>query len=133
MSVSELRGYLAPEMLRHTEYHKSVDIWALGVIVFILLFGSLPFDGDTSKITSESEIRKKFTLRFPQQASDISASAIDLIRHLLDVNPETRYTAKQALAHPWVMGKTSTGSYKYLETPGLLGLNRRRYTPDWNI
>lgn len=42
------RGYLAPEMLQRSAYDKSIDVWALGIIVFVLLCGCLPFDGKDS-------------------------------------------------------------------------------------
>src|SRR5690606_1432069 len=63
------RGYLAPEMLQRNSYDKAVDIWALGVIVFVLLCGCLPFDDDSSKITSDGA-REKFVLRFPRSGSN---------------------------------------------------------------
>ena len=80
-------------MLQRPSYDKAVDIWALGVIVFVLLCGCLPFDDDSSRISNESAARKKFTLRFPRWASTLSVSAKDLLHNLLDVNPKTRYTA----------------------------------------
>jgi serine/threonine protein kinase len=82
------RGYLAPEMLQRHNYDKAVDMWALGVIAFVLLCGCLPFDDDSSKIPNELAARKKFTLRFPRWASSLSASAKDLLHNLLDVNPK---------------------------------------------
>ena len=89
--------YLFPspalQMLQRHSYDKAVDIWALGVIVFVLLCGCLPFDDDSSRIANESAARKKFTLRFPRWASTLSVSAKDLLHNLLDVNPKTRYTA----------------------------------------
>ena len=57
------RGYLAPEMLQRVAYDKSIDVWALGIVVFVLLCGCLPFDDDSAKVT-ESDARKKFTLRY---------------------------------------------------------------------
>ena len=63
------KGYLAPEMLQRSNYDKSVDMWSLGVIAFVLLCGCLPFDDDSSRIISESAARKKFTLRFPRWAT----------------------------------------------------------------
>ena len=52
------KGYLAPEMLQRLSYGKAVDMWALGVIVFVLLCGCLPFDDDSSKINSEQAARQ---------------------------------------------------------------------------
>lgn len=86
----------------------------------MLLCGCLPFDDDSSKITSESAARKKFTLRFPQWASSLSTSAKDLLHNLLDVNPKTRFTAEQALNHSWISGK-SVQANNYLQSPSIMG------------
>ena len=114
------KGYLAPEMLQRHSYDKAIDMWALGVIVFVLLCGCLPFDDDSSKIANESLARKKFTLRFPQWASNLSTSAKDLLHNLLDINPKTRFTAAQALNHPWVAGKTVQAN-SFLQSPSIMG------------
>jgi hypothetical protein len=114
------KGYLAPEMLQRNSYDKAIDMWALGVIVFVLLCGCLPFDDDSSKIASESAARKKFALRFPKWAASLSNSAKDLLNNLLEINPKTRFTAHQALAHPWVAGKTVQPN-SYLQSPCVLG------------
>ncbi|KAL7559111.1 hypothetical protein ACA910_017522 [Epithemia clementina (nom. ined.)] len=100
------RGYLAPEILQRRDYTRAVDSWALGVIVFVLLCGCLPFDDD-STVPSDDLVKAKFVLRFPRWAKNLSPSSKDLLAHLLDVNPRTRYTAEQALAHPWVQGETA--------------------------
>lgn len=119
------RGYLAPEILQRGTYDKAIDIWALGVIVFVLLCGCLPFDDDSSRIASESAARKKFALRFPRWASNISASAKDLLHNLLEVDPKHRFTAEQALNHPWVSGRTVQDN-NYLQSPSLLGRRELR-------
>lgn len=111
-------------MLQRQSYDKSIDIWALGVIVFVLLCGCLPFDDDSSRIANESAARKKFTLRFPRWASTLSVSAKDLLQSLLDVNPKTRFTAEQALNHPWVSGR-SVQPNSYLQSPSLIGESSR--------
>jgi serine/threonine protein kinase len=111
------RGYLAPEMLQRREYNRAVDSWALGVIVFVLLCGCLPFDDDPSMIPTDDAVRSKFTLRFPRWARDLSPSAKDLLAHLLDINPRRRYTASQALNHPWVKGSTAPKD-SMLHSPG---------------
>jgi len=111
------RGYLAPEMLQRRQYSRSVDTWALGVIVFVLLCGCLPFDDDSSQIVSDDIIKSKFHLRFPRWARNLSPSAKDLLSHLLDINSSTRYTAEQAMQHPWICGMTAPKD-SMLHSPG---------------
>ena len=111
------RGYLAPEMLQRRDYTKAVDTWALGVIVFVLLCGCLPFDDDSQTVPSDELVRAKFVLRFPRWAKNLSPSAKDLLSHLLDVNPINRYTAEQALDHPWVTGAAAPKG-NLLASPG---------------
>jgi serine/threonine protein kinase len=96
------RGYLAPEMLKRQAYSASVDVWALGVIAFILLCGCLPFDDDSARITSEEAARAKFQLRFPQWASNISPEAKSFLGELLNSDAKSRITSAQALEHPWL-------------------------------
>lgn len=131
------RGYLAPEMLQRNSYNKAIDIWALGIIVFVLLCGCLPFDDDSSRITSDVVIKKKFTLRFPRWASNLSDPAKDLLTKLLDVDPKTRITADEALAHPWVSGVIVPRN-NYLQSPNMLGSRKKReentpMTPDMQM
>ena len=111
------RGYLAPEILQRRPYSKSVDAWALGVIVFVLLCGCLPFDDDCQNIPSTTDLRARFTLRFPRWAKDLSASAKDLLNRLLDIDSRRRYTAEQALEHPWIKGETASRD-SLLQSPG---------------
>ena len=113
------RGYLAPEMLQRREYTSAVDTWAMGVIVYVLLCGCLPFDDDATMILPNDDqvLQKRFVLRFPRWAKNLSQSAKDLLNHLLDINPLTRYTAEQALYHPWVRGETAP-SKNLLASPG---------------
>jgi serine/threonine protein kinase len=119
------KGYLAPEMLQRRGYAKTVDTWALGVIVFVLLCGCLPFDDDSSSIPSDLMVRSKFHLRFPRWAKGLSASAKDLLSHLLDTNPQTRYTAHQALQHPWVQGNSAPKD-SLLQSPGRLSITPKK-------
>lgn len=130
------RGYLAPEMLQRRDYTKAVDTWALGVIVFVLLCGCLPFDDDSQTVPSDELVRAKFVLRFPRWAKNLSSSAKDLLSHLLNVNPGHRYTAEQALEHPWVTGKEAPKE-SLLASPGRIKKspilrNRANRTPSKN-
>lgn len=127
------KGYLAPEMLQRRSYAKTVDTWALGVIVFVLLCGCLPFDDDSTIIPSDSMVRSKFHLRFPRWAHGLSASAKDLLSHLLDTNPQTRYTAHEALQHPWVQGNSAPKD-SLLQSPGRLSLaNKKKSDSPFNL
>lgn len=62
-------------------------------------------------------MKLKFQLRYPRWAKNLSASAKDLLSHLLDVNPSSRFTAEEALAHPWVQGETAPKE-NLLASPG---------------
>lgn len=132
------RGYLAPEMLQRRDYTRAVDTWALGVIVFVLLCGCLPFDDDSQTVPSDDLVKAKFVLRFPRWASNLSSSAKDLLSHLLDTNPRTRYTAEQALRHPWVQGQTApranllASPVQIKKSPILRNADQRRRTPNTN-
>lgn len=59
-----VQGYLAPEMLQRESYNKEVDVWALGVIVFVLLCGCLPFDDDSKKLNQAGafKVRESWAL-----------------------------------------------------------------------
>lgn len=111
------RGYLAPEMLQRRDYTKAVDTWALGVIVFVLLCGCLPFDDGIQIEPSDDLVRSKFNLRFPRWAKNLSASSKDLLAHLLNINPRERYSAEDALRHPWVTGQAAPKG-NLLASPG---------------
>jgi len=94
-------GYIAPEMMKRKAYTKSVDVWALGVITFVLLCGVFPFD-------DQKRPNDMYKLRFPSWASGVSDFAKNLIGRLLEVNPETRISAEKALEHPWVTGSLAS-------------------------
>lgn len=115
------RGYLAPEMLQRLEYSRAVDIWALGVLVFVLLCGCLPFDDEAHYIPPDDIVSDKFHLRFPRWATNLSDSAKDLLSRLLDINPHRRLTAAQALKHPWVIGHNIPKG-NYLHSPGKINM-----------
>uniref|UniRef100_A0A7S2FVM9 Protein kinase domain-containing protein n=1 Tax=Octactis speculum TaxID=3111310 RepID=A0A7S2FVM9_9STRA len=110
------KGYLAPEMIRRESYSKAIDMWAVGVIAFILVCGCLPFDDATAAVSDEV-IREKYALQFPSWAMGLSSSAKDLLKTLLEVDPKARATAAQALEHPWIAKKNTRGKSKLLASP----------------
>ncbi len=94
-------GYTAPEIVKDERYSKSVDMWALGCVLYTLLCGFPPFYDESIQVLTEKVARGQYTFLSPWW-DDISKSAKDLISHLLTVDPEERYSIKQFLAHPWI-------------------------------
>ncbi|OJJ47001.1 hypothetical protein ASPZODRAFT_131922 [Penicilliopsis zonata CBS 506.65] len=94
-------GYTAPEIVKDERYSKSVDMWALGCVLYTLLCGFPPFYDESIQILTEKVARGQYTFLSPWW-DDISKSAQDLISHLLTVNPDKRYTIKEFLNHPWI-------------------------------
>ncbi|KAK4462950.1 kinase-like domain-containing protein [Cladorrhinum samala] len=94
-------GYTAPEIVKDERYSKSVDMWALGCVLYTLLCGFPPFYDESIEVLTEKVAKGQYTFLSPWW-DDISKSAQDLISHLLCVDPEKRYTIKEFLAHPWI-------------------------------
>ena len=94
-------GYTAPEIVKDERYSKSVDMWALGCVLYTLLCGFPPFYDESIQALTEKVARGQYTFLSPWW-DDISKSAQDLITHLLTVDPEKRYTIKEFLNHPWI-------------------------------
>ncbi|KIJ56640.1 hypothetical protein M422DRAFT_197695 [Sphaerobolus stellatus SS14] len=95
-------GYTAPEIVKDERYSKSVDMWALGCVLYTLLCGFPPFYDESINVLTEKVARGYYTFLSPWW-DDISSSAKDLITHLLCVDPAQRYTIDEFLAHPWIM------------------------------
>lgn len=92
--------YVAPEVLKKT-YTESCDLWSLGVIVYMLLSGAPPFYGKTDEAIKASIVNGEYT--FPHELfRDVSDEAMAFVSTLLSYNTEYRYTAEQALTHPWL-------------------------------
>jgi serine/threonine protein kinase len=100
-------GYTAPEIVKDERYSKSVDMWALGCVLYTLLCGFPPFYDESIEVLTEKVARGQYTFLSPWW-DDISKSAQDLISHLLEVDPEKRYTIKQFLDHPWIRASGPT-------------------------
>src|SRR5690606_3571737 len=96
-------GYTAPEIVRDERYSKSVDMWALGCVLYTLLCGFPPFYDESINVLTEKVAKGQYTFLSPWW-DNISKSAQDLISHLLTVDPDERYDINQFMQHPWIRG-----------------------------
>jgi len=120
-------GYVAPEVLKNLKYGPAVDMWSLGVILYILLCGFPPFYHEsTAELYKQI---KKGQYDFPDPYwTNISKEAKDLVRRLLTVDPKTRFTPDQCLEHEWIgAGKASKNALESNLTERLRLLQSRRH------
>ncbi|KAG1139397.1 hypothetical protein G6F37_009813 [Rhizopus arrhizus] len=94
-------GYTAPEIVRDQRYSKSVDMWAIGCVLYTILCGFPPFYDESIRALTHKVAKGEFTFLSPWW-DPISPAAKDLIRNLLNVDPEKRYTIEDFFKHPWV-------------------------------
>ncbi|KAF6735259.1 Serine/threonine-protein kinase DCLK2 [Oryzias melastigma] len=95
--------YVAPEIIAETGYGLKVDIWAAGVITYILLCGFPPFRSENNVQEELFDQILRGKLEFPSPDWDtISLPAKMLISQMLQVNVDARFTAEEVLSHPWV-------------------------------
>ncbi|XP_076654843.1 calcium/calmodulin-dependent protein kinase II isoform X8 [Halictus rubicundus] len=102
-------GYLSPEVLKKEPYGKPVDIWACGVILYILLVGYPPFwDEDQHRLYAQI---RAGSYDYPSPEWDtVTPEAKNLINQMLTVNPSKRITASEALKHPWICQRERVAS-----------------------
>lgn len=95
-------GYLAPEILeRFPAYDVKCDVWSVGVILFLLLGGYLPFDDEDEDKVFDRTRNGQYDFR-PQFWRKISNGAKDLVTKCLTLNPNKRYSCTQCLEHEWM-------------------------------
>uniref|UniRef100_A0A7N6BHL6 non-specific serine/threonine protein kinase n=1 Tax=Anabas testudineus TaxID=64144 RepID=A0A7N6BHL6_ANATE len=113
--------YVAPEIIAESGYGLKVDIWAAGVITYILLCGFPPFRSDNNQQEDLFDQILLGRLDFPSPYWDnITDSAKELIGKMLQVNAETRYTAEDVLSHPWVTDDVVMENNMKMEVTGKL-------------
>ena len=89
--------YAAPEVLEGKEYHGMLaDVWSSGIVLFGMLSGYLPFCDQDDEINKENVLRGD--LEIPESFPPLVR---DLLSHMLDMNPMTRYTLQEIQDHPW--------------------------------
>lgn len=117
-------GYVAPEILRGVAYGKEVDIWSIGVILYILLCGFPPFYDDNNKKLFAQIVNANYSFPDPYW-TNISAHAKDLVTKLLVVDPSKRLTADQILQHAWMAEDGTSIPLDHFKT-NLKSYNARR-------
>ncbi|KAK2559600.1 Serine/threonine-protein kinase H1-like protein [Acropora cervicornis] len=106
--------YIAPEILLRRAYTNAVDIWAIGVISYILLSGQMPFADDNRTRMYKTILKAKYSFH-GKAWKDVSDLAKDFIHALLVSEPNDRMTAEECLMHPWIITHAGTSSLKNLQ------------------
>ena len=126
--------YLAPEIIsKNRKYTEKCDIWSCGIIMYILLTGKPPFNGDSDEEILKKILQNRLDLeKYPW--SVISLKAKDLIKKLLETDTKKRITAEEALNHEWfkckqVNTQETSGLFK-VKNPDLLLNNLINYRTD---
>lgn len=113
MSKAGTPEYWAPEILESKLCGKAVDMWAVGVIAFVLLGGYTPFHSKKRE-TLFANIRKAEVKFHPKRWSSVSEDAKSFIRALLVYDADSRLTATDAMKHPWIASNDDTLSQQNL-------------------
>jgi len=115
-SVVGTPPYMAPELVRlrggnrdFPSYDKKVDCWSIGIILYILLSGVHPFQMDDDEVMMQT-IESGTWDWIGTTWDHVSDEAKDLIRHLIEPDPNVRYTIDEALDHPWTKGSFGTNN-----------------------
>ncbi|XP_030053924.1 serine/threonine-protein kinase D3 isoform X1 [Microcaecilia unicolor] len=98
-SVVGTPAYLAPEVLRSKGYNRSLDMWSVGVIIYVSLSGTFPFNEDED---INDQIQNAAFMYPSSPWKEISGEAIDLINNLLQVKMRKRFSVDKSLSHPWL-------------------------------
>lgn len=98
--------YMAPEMMLHGKYSPAVDIWALGVLLYVLLTGLmlLPKEDDRKKrLLAKGFVQRKISTCSQLQKRASSPQVLDLLKRMLQQEPLKRISALESLSHPFVL------------------------------
>ncbi|KAJ3050177.1 Checkpoint kinase 2 [Rhizophlyctis rosea] len=111
--------YLAPEIIDSppgTGYSKSVDCWSLGVLLYTILSGQMPFGNvDNPSVVSKAIKSTTFSMEGQWGTRDPTPEARDLVLKLLNVNAKERLTVEGALLHPWIAKQKETLDKLYVK------------------
>lgn len=111
-SVVGTPAYLAPEVLRNKGFNRSLDMWSVGVIVYVSLSGTFPFNEDED---IHDQIQNAEFMYPPNPWKEISENAIEFINGLLQVKMSKRFTVSKALSHIWMQSYELWSDLRLLE------------------
>ncbi|VDD88317.1 unnamed protein product [Enterobius vermicularis] len=111
-SVVGTPAYLAPEVLRNKGFNRSLDMWSVGVIVYVSLSGTFPFNEDED---INDQIQNAEFMYPPNPWREISSTAIDFINGLLQVKMNKRLSVMKALSHEWLQNYQLWSDLRCLE------------------
>jgi serine/threonine protein kinase len=103
-------NYVAPEVLSLVGYGKEADIWSVGVIMYLLLRGELPFHGKTKNEIISKTLHAEINVEIDSSWQNISPAGKALLKALLTKDTSKRITAKEAIQHEWFTSKTTSNS-----------------------
>ncbi|GIZ02308.1 hypothetical protein CEXT_432291 [Caerostris extrusa] len=112
-SVVGTPAYLAPEVLKNKGYNRSLDMWSVGVIVYVSLSGTFPFNEEED---INDQIQNAAFMYPPNPWKEISTPAIDLISNLLQVKTRKRFTVDKSLSHNWLQDYQTWCDLRRLES-----------------
>ncbi|KAI8503968.1 hypothetical protein Bbelb_180360 [Branchiostoma belcheri] len=92
--------FMAPEIVRRDPYGKPVDVWSVGVMLYILLSGNLPFNGTKDRLF-DAIVKGRYHMN-PRQWDHVSEQAKDLVTRMLELDQNERITVHETLQHPWI-------------------------------
>ncbi|XP_053678268.1 serine/threonine-protein kinase D3 [Anopheles nili] len=130
-SVVGTPAYLAPEVLRNKGYNRSLDMWSVGVIIYVSLSGTFPFNEDED---INDQIQNAAFMYPPNPWKEISSDAIDLINNLLQVKQRKRFTVDKSLLHCWLQDLQTWNDLRALEAQvGLRYLTHESDDARWAV
>ena len=92
--------YIAPEVLQES-YNEKCDVWSIGVILYLLLVGQAPFDGEDDTVICQKIISEEVNYNV-KRIKQLSSESVDLMKKLLEKNPDKRISSQEALNHTWI-------------------------------
>jgi len=95
------KDYMSPEMLSGRPYWKEVDIWGVGIVIFIMLGGYHPFHHEKREVKEKQILNGEFSF-YPPYFAEVSDTAVNVIKKMVVTDPSLRICARDSLQLPWI-------------------------------